>query len=193
MVYDEGFEITIGDKTTQNYKNYFIFLRYSFNKKRAIIKSNFTSHCYQTLIGWYHIGDNHWGCFKGHKDIQNWGMVTNGEANDKQIVVQGSITKDPNIIEEGYSPRFLQNESKMRHQLKLNNKNKVLNEIKISLESKNHNQFVKQINSMNLSWKAAEYDEFKGYSFAEINEFMRKNNGKFNFNLTKNKSKIIKY
>lgn len=201
MVYDEGFEILIGDRNNPNYKNYFVFLKYSLNDFTTKAKSTWVSHCYQSMIGWYHIGDNNWGCFKGHKEVGNYTAVTNGEASDKQIVLENSITPvfiQENEIREDFrnflgSSRFLQNEGKISNKMKANTNNKLLTEIRLTLESKNHNEVVERINSMNLSWKAAEYEEFKGYSIGEINDFLnnKRNDGKFNFNLTKSQSKLI--
>jgi len=201
MVYDEGFEISIGDRNKSNYKNYFVFLKYSQNDYSTNAQSVWVSHCYQSTIGWYHLGDKDWGCFKGHKDVKNYSVVTNGEASDKQIVLQNSIV--PAFIEENEirddfknflaSSRFLQNEWKISNKMKLHSNNKLLSEIRLTLESRNHNEVVERINSMNLSWKAAEYEQFKGYSIGEINDFLnnKRNDGRFNFNLTKAQSNFL--
>ncbi len=200
MVYDEGYEILIGDKSKQNYKNYFVFLKYSMNEHKTKALSKWVSHCYQTMIGWYHKGDNEWGCFRGHKNVENYSVVTNGEASDKQIVLQNSIVPafiQENEIKQDYmnfleSSRFLQNEHKISNKMNSHSNSLLLSEIRLSLESKNHNEVVERINSMNLSWKAAEYDQFKGYSIGEINDFLnnKRNDGRFNFNLTKAQSKL---
>ena len=203
MVYDEGYEITIGDKNSDNYKNYFIFLKYSKNDHKTKAQSVWVSHCSQTLIGWYHIGSDNWGCFRGHKDILNFSQITNGEASDKQIVLENSIKaafieENSQIKEEIKSflgsSRFLQNEWKISNKLKVKNTNKLLSEIRLTLESRNHNEVVERINAMNLSWKAAEYNQLKDYSIGELNDFLnsKKNNGKFNFDLTRTESKKIK-
>jgi hypothetical protein len=203
MVYDEGFEISIGDRNKPNYKNYFVFLKYSQNDYSTNAQSAWVSHCYQSTLGWYHIGDKDWGCFKGHKDVKNYSVVTNGEASDKQIVLQNSIV--PAFIEENEirddfknflaSSRFLQNEWKISNKIKLHTNNKLLSEIRLTLESRNHNEVVERINSMNLSWKAAEYEQFKGYSIGEINDFLnnKRNDGRFNFNLTKAQSNFFNF
>lgn len=198
MVYDEGFEIIIGDKSKANYKNYFVFLKYSQNDYKTKAMSNWVSHCYQSMIGWYHIGENDWGCFRGHKAIEDYSVVTNGEASDKQIVLENSIVPaflEENDVREDFknflsTSRFLQNEVRISNKLKSHTNNKLLSEIRLTLESRNHNEVVERINSMNLSWKAAEYDQFKGYSIGEINDFLnnKRNDGRFNFNLTKAQS-----
>lgn len=66
MVYDEGFDINIGDYS------FFAFSKYSPNtsKKKFFFtnkkNSKWVSKCYSTLIGWYHKGDE-WGCYYAEK------------------------------------------------------------------------------------------------------------------------------
>lgn len=202
MVYDEGFEIILGDKTTQDYISFFVFIKYSQNQhKNSKITSKWVSHCYESLIGWYHRGDYDWGCFKGHKDVQNFSQVTNGEASNKQNITQDSIISSfveqiSDIKQEirnfFASNRFMQNQWKNSNKLLSKSSNKLLTEIKLTLQSRNHAEVVERINSMNLSWKAAEYEQFKDYSIGQLNEFLnnKKNQGRFNFSLTRTESNI---
>jgi len=81
MVYDEGFDITIGNQS------YFTFNMYSPKKTPAGGKK-WDSQCYATLNGWYHIG-NSWGCFYATKKVADPFKITNGEVEDKQNVVEG--------------------------------------------------------------------------------------------------------
>jgi hypothetical protein len=212
MVYDEGFEITFGKKNTPEFQSYFVFLKYK------LVNGNYKSKCYESMIGWYHLGYKNFGCFKGHKDVKNYTKFTNFEVANKFTVVEGGMFKSfLNIetkINPTYSPRFIQKENKHIY----NNKNveDILhkNEITKSIENindiynknnsedknevnffefenhlKNMNQIemVEKINYMNLSWKAAEYEEFEGLSNEEIYMIMK--NG--NLRLTKKKSIII--
>jgi hypothetical protein len=96
MVYDEGIEFNLGDKNKNkdkgNYLSYFLFLKFSDNINRFNkIRTKYLSHCNEALIGWYHINNEEWGCFYGHKLIENYNLPTNGEASDKKIVLENIV------------------------------------------------------------------------------------------------------
>eukprot|EP00747_Dinoflagellata_sp_TGD_P069002 gnl/TRDRNA2_/TRDRNA2_155944_c3_seq5.p1 gnl/TRDRNA2_/TRDRNA2_155944_c3~~gnl/TRDRNA2_/TRDRNA2_155944_c3_seq5.p1 ORF type:complete len:598 (-),score=129.10 gnl/TRDRNA2_/TRDRNA2_155944_c3_seq5:142-1935(-) len=60
MIYDEGFEVALGDMT------YFAFSRFDFvdgpNGRQNV------SHCHETEVGWYHNKERtQWGCYTGRK------------------------------------------------------------------------------------------------------------------------------
>ena len=87
MVYDEGFDITIGNQS------YFAFNMYSQKLDISDSSNKYNSHCYATLNGWYHIGD-HWGCFYATKNkVGDPYKITNDEATNKQHVVEGFVGK----------------------------------------------------------------------------------------------------
>ena len=91
MVYDEGFDFSFGQKGSKDFSTYFVFSKYGPNDfKNEKIKSKWTSNCYATLIGWYQVGDKY-GCFIGTKKGQDADEITNGEAANKQVVVEGSM------------------------------------------------------------------------------------------------------
>jgi hypothetical protein len=98
MVYDEGFEINLGEKDTSEFSSYFNFLKFSLNDKtKELINSKYFSHCYEALIGWFHTDNKKWGCYYGHKlgvDLS----PTNGEASDKLLVIENVIK--PAFIEK---------------------------------------------------------------------------------------------
>jgi hypothetical protein len=102
MVYDEGIEFGMGEKNTSNYSNFLIFMNYSLNDGKTLpeVKTKFYSHCYQTIIGWFYAQENKWGCIWGHKKIENWKKPTNGEAPEKQIVLEKSITSESFLEKE---------------------------------------------------------------------------------------------
>lgn len=198
MVFNEGFELFFGKKDSPKYENYFVFLKYQWVKKEYKYKSK----CYESMIGWYHIGKKNFGCFKGHKNVKNYSQITNSEVANKYNVLEGSMEK-ASFIEENlttsiqtvidpFAPRFMQKEL---------NDNEVdddeFDEIKFfemnaGMKNMNQNQVVEKINNMNLSWKAAEYEEFDGYTYNQIDEFMNnKNEDKFEFSLTKKKSRVL--
>lgn len=89
MVYDEGFDIIIGNQS------YFAFSRYSPRGKFGNTPGNkkWQSQCYATLNGWFHIGDK-WGCFYATKEkVGDPYKVTNGEVANKNIVLEGIIKR----------------------------------------------------------------------------------------------------
>jgi len=65
MVYDEGFEVKIDGHV------YFALFAYDPKTPQSLGSSkarDYTSHCDQTMIGWYHARDNtNWGCFQAQK------------------------------------------------------------------------------------------------------------------------------
>jgi hypothetical protein len=88
MIYNEGFDIIV------NNRSYFAFSKYSKNdRKNKKIKTKWVSQCYSTLVGWYHIGKEKWGCFYAKKMVDNPQQVTNGEPKGKLVVVEGQIKK----------------------------------------------------------------------------------------------------
>ncbi len=89
MIYDEGFDINFPESN----RSYFLFSKYGKNDGNLkAIKSKWSSYCYSSLVGWYHIGDE-WGCLYGNKLGVDTNRPTNGEADNKQVVLEGSITK----------------------------------------------------------------------------------------------------
>jgi cathepsin C len=58
MIYDEGFEVAVGDL------NYFAFSKFSFEPGTSLN----ISHCGETEVGWYHnTARDQWGCYFGRK------------------------------------------------------------------------------------------------------------------------------
>jgi len=186
MVYDEGFEFNLGKKDTKDFSSYFVFLKYSTNNgSLPEVKSKHYSHCHETLIGWYHTHNNKWGCFYGNKLVTDYSKPTNGEASDKLIVLENSVKAvtfiETDEIQANRNSIFnsLGNERFMQTQAnnKLENKSatKIANafstELKLTTEFTNHAEIVERINALNLGWKAAVYDEFKGKTIKELNKF----------------------
>jgi cathepsin C len=163
MVYDEGFDFSFGEKDSNNYATYFVFSKYGPNDfKKKGVKSKWASYCYASLIGWYQVG-NKYGCFYGVKKGKTGDEVTNGEASNKQVVVEGSMTSKTFLQknEKGnlHNPpevRFM--ESKFSEKLLLN------------ANFKDHTKVVERINASNLTWKAAVYEEFEGKTIEQLNK-----------------------
>jgi len=88
MVYDEGFDIIVGNQS------FFAFSMYSPRGRLSGVpggKKEWDSKCGATLNGWYHV-NNRWGCFYGVKVNEgNPYKVTNGEVSNKNIVLEGVI------------------------------------------------------------------------------------------------------
>ena len=273
MVYDEGFEFSIS-KNGKKETSYFAFLKFTETKSNTRITSKYSSHCYVTLNGWYKVGDK-WGCFQGHKNIENYNDATNGEADNKQNITEDSIASDArkdnftkkeevdkqnflstvdsfssnsifsdnNLNSYDSFSNFIENKQTQRKQTSIlddqlniyklsedtvnyktpqyitnainqstsNFDNEFLNfkftqsktkfNDRLTLHSgfTDHDKFVERINSADLSWTAAVYEEFKGKTIEELNTFAgKKKNDMFllgtnsNFN-KKNKNYIKKY
>ena len=193
MVYDEGFDIKLQENETKEKSNFFVFNKYSLNNKsNPSVHSKWASHCFSTLIGWYHIG-NKWGCFYATKNKVDSEQITNGEAENKLNVLENQITaKDDksNNFRQQFStvniffekqekslvePDILDNkiteavflETKSREKLTLHSK------------FKDHAKFVEKINAMNVMWKAHNYNQFSDMTIEELNSFAgrsRRNN-----------------
>jgi cathepsin C len=62
MVYDEGFEVTVGGR------NFFAFSNFTFEKDPVTNTSHNVTHCGYTQVGWYQNMDRtQFGCFYGYK------------------------------------------------------------------------------------------------------------------------------
>jgi len=84
MIYDEGFEVAIGDEV------FFAFSKFEYVQDANTGERVNVSHCDQTEVGWYHnLGRNLWGCYTGRKVDA---IVVDASTNDnhKQIT---SITQ----------------------------------------------------------------------------------------------------
>lgn len=187
MICDEGLEIFFGEKNNSNYMSFFVFLKFksdsSTTKSSIFNKIKYKSFCYESMVGWFNFGLKHFGCFKGHKDINQFSAVTNSEVANKDIVLESGMNKS--FLEEDILQSFFDKKE-------ISQENSFL-ELSSNFQSFNQNEIVEKINSMDLSWKAAEYEELEGYSIAEIHELFRngKSNFDFKFQLTKKKSKIF--
>ena len=109
MVYDEGFDVNIGDFS------FFAFSKYAPNPHRSHYsnkKDKWLSMCYSTLLGWYHKG-NSWGCFFATKDNESPNKVTNGEVNNKLLVVEGTVKKMDDSSSSFDDVRFKENSSEI--------------------------------------------------------------------------------
>jgi len=196
MVYDEGFEIFFGEKSTPNFASYFVFLKFVYSGEYEN-KKKYKSKCFESMVGWFHIGSNHWGCFKGHKDVNHFWEITNTEVSNKDIVLQSGMSKS--FLEEdlnvGIQPQKNTNMESEKVKLELEENNKTNSFLELSLNSRtiSQNEIVEKINSMNLTWKAAEYEELEGYSLGEVSELFRKTktDNEFKFQLTKKSSNFI--
>jgi len=61
MIYDEGFEVAVGEQV------FFAFSNFEFVEDDSGSKTNI-SHCDATQVGWYHNADRtQWGCYVGRK------------------------------------------------------------------------------------------------------------------------------
>lgn len=62
MIYDEGFEVTVGGL------NFMAFSNYTYEKDPKTHKTHNVSHCGDTMVGWYHnVERTQYGCYYGVK------------------------------------------------------------------------------------------------------------------------------
>lgn len=183
MVYDEGFDINIGDYS------FFAFSKYSPNtsKKKFFFtnkkNSKWVSKCYSTLIGWYHKGDE-WGCYYAEKVGVDPNKITNEEVQNKLVVIENSVktTNEDEIsfmenkiklsTEEGLESHFsTELSNSMKSSLKLNSLNFNMNSSKSRITTYNSSELVSKINKMQTMWEAKNYKEFSNMSLKELNKF----------------------
>jgi cathepsin C len=80
MIYDEGFEVVLGDQV------FFAFSKFDFINDPNKGKTNI-SHCGATEVGWYHDKRrSQWGCYVG-KQVSGSGSASSGSAS--------SVPQDP--------------------------------------------------------------------------------------------------
>jgi len=165
MVYDEGFDISFNKEDPSNTISYFAFLKYAPKLPNSKIQSKWASYCYVTLNGWYHVG-NRWGCFQGHKQIDNYDVETNGEASNKQNVTEDSIVTN----------NFVQLNESMNIQVKEENTNIDVDAEKTEnfspkMEEKNNNVrnsiFSPEIDEKNNNFSNSLLDYFNNYKFMQ--------------------------
>ena len=203
MVYDEGFDIIIGDQS------YFAFNKYSKDESPSRkSKSKWNSHCFATLVGWYHIGDK-WGCFTATKKGEsNPYKVTNGEGSDKQIVLDPNAKGKPTNeimfvvekidIEKEPSNNFINfmetnskslSESTNLLKMKLRSKSKTRFQLRLTSSFKDHAKVVERINELDLGWKAFNYDRLADLTISQINKLSGRVSSRI-LNTNKNKNEI---
>jgi cathepsin C len=173
MVYDEGFDFSFGNPTSLDFSSYFAFSKYGKNNfSIPQITSTWVSYCHATLIGWYQEGDTY-GCFYGYKVGSNANQVTNGEASNKQVVVEGSMT----------AKTFLEVDEQPRENYRFM-ESKFTSHIKLTSQFTDHAKVVERINKSKGTWKAAVCEEFEGKTIEQLNKMAgRKKSRNSNFHL----------
>jgi len=104
MIYDEGFEVDIGDLS------FFAFSKFDFVPGDDGQRAN-VSHCDQTQIGWYHdTTRSRWGCYFGRKvmaeDVS--GLDTQADVagiNDPPLIVPASASTQDMATSDSVSSR----------------------------------------------------------------------------------------
>jgi len=97
MVYDEGFEVKINGQV------FFAFFAYEPNSVKDLKSTkveHYTSHCEQTMVGWFHKSDNtHWGCFQAQKKGQQPWSPPQFHAGGKQQLENDAIVQPVGLLE----------------------------------------------------------------------------------------------
>jgi hypothetical protein len=173
MVYNEGFDVLVGDYS------FFAFSKYALNdNSRPDISSRWISKCYSTLTGWYHKGSEY-GCFYAEKMGVNADEITNGEPGNKLLVVENTVQTISSRVER--LNNYYSTTAMISKQETLSNEinddetffleSKAVSELKLTNEFKDHDRVVERLNSMGNLWKAANYDQFKSMSIQDLNKF----------------------
>ena len=144
MLYDEGIEFIFDNYFNSEKGVFFIFMRYDKTTNNIENREyNWNSYCYSTLIGWYHIGDNHWGCFYGNK--------LNVNTNRTTISNYANLNKYRFMQTQTYSQEILS----------------------FSSQFKSQTSFVAMINNQKLSWKAKVYKALNDKTLFQINSLLK--------------------
>ena len=171
MVYDEGFDVLIEDYS------FFAFSKYALNdNSKPGINSRWVSKCYSTLVGWFHKG-NKYGCFYAEKTGENPDQVTNGEASNKLLVFENTVTplnnRQENLNDLFSSPSLLSTQETLANQIEDDEtffmETKATSHLELSSEFKDHDKVVERVNSMTNLWKAENYEQFKSLSIEDLN------------------------
>lgn len=152
-VYDEGFIVYYHNSVFTAFMKYF---------KTGTDGKAYGSNCDKTMIGWSvkdkNFPDQNWSCFFGFKSKIMKQFVKNRLVGImKQVNTAASKTVGTSeTFQSSESTNFMEMELKTDEALKF---------VKYDQED-----LVKELNSMNMSWKANIHDEFKGLSFFELKE-----------------------
>lgn len=70
MIYDEGFEVSVGDKI------FFAFSNFTYEADDVdLVKKHNVSHCGETMVGWYrNVDRTQFGCYYAEKVVPQGGM-----------------------------------------------------------------------------------------------------------------------
>lgn len=137
MIYDEGFEFTIGDQVFFAFSKYEKVGKFTPTNSDTEDTPGYKNICDQTFIGWYHNSDTNenWGCYWAEKVGQNF--ISNVNLNDidynnifkiKQFTpnVGGNIFRDETSSNNHFKNEHLANnifeESFKNHQNKINDR-----------------------------------------------------------------------
>ena len=173
MIYNEGFDI-LAEKYS-----FFTFNKYT--KDKFSFKDVWQSMCYATLVGFYHKGESHWGCFYAEKIGEDPNKITNNDVKDKLLVVEGTVKKVSNM-------KFKQENNVFENVNFLQSQEKEM--LVLDAKFKDHSKVVDKINSMNGLWKAKNYDEYSNLSIEELNTLAGKKRYNRKFGLIKNKKHL---
>ena len=144
MLYDEGIEFVFENYLNNKKGVFFIFMRYDkVTNKIDDREHKWHSYCYSTLIGWYHIDDNQWGCFYGNK--------LNVNTNRTTVLNYDNLNKYRFMQTQTYSQEILS----------------------FSSQFKSQTSFVAMINSKKLSWKAKVYKALNDKTLFQINSLLK--------------------
>jgi len=146
MVYDEGFEVNVGDLS------FFAFSNFTFQGDPSL-KHN-VSNCNETIVGWYQTKDRkQFGCYYGTK-VTN---VTTSVESTAPPALRGSSSVGQAVQQK---TSFVQTEQGMYDM--------ALNEMS---QQKTVSMINRKVAMLQLGWKAREMPHWNGRSMRELNMY----------------------
>lgn len=142
MVYDEGFEVNLGDLS------FFAFSNFTFEASASNpLEKHNVSHCGRTMVGWYRNADRtQFGCYYGEKTTD---VEEPAHQQRKQALRKVSFTQAAAAGKTKVDRTPLDKESQHRHVAKLNEK----------------------LGMLQLGWRARSIPKWNGMSLQEVNAY----------------------
>jgi len=181
MVYDEGFNIDLGDL------NFFAFSKYAPSKNSGG-KTNYVSYCYSTCVGWYHNKDKtQWGCYQANKKGVDSDQINYYDTKNFINIVDPNSNTDSSIINSFLNMNFREKNTEITFEENKENNNRLKSArflhnssfiaerefmmLKLDSSFKAHSLYLNKLKSVKKSWNAEVHPNFSNLSIKELNRF----------------------